>query len=76
MKYRAVYKCRLCGKVFTTQDGYFFTDDIKNDAKIDLFFDRMCIQVHGGDLPYEHHVCDNGDVGFGDLLGVRKVEEE
>lgn len=76
MKYRAVYKCRLCGKVFTTSNGYFFTDDIKNDAKIELFMARMCIQVHGNNLPYEHHVCDNGDVGFGDLLGLRKVSEE
>lgn len=74
MKYRAVYKCRLCGKEFTPPNGYF-TDDMTNEARISFFLGRMCQQYEGNNLPYEHHVCDNGDIGFADLLGVRKVKE-
>lgn len=70
MEYKTIYKCRLCGKEFTPLNGYS-----KNEAKIAIFIGRMCVQNKGNNLPYEHHVCDNGDIGFADLLGVRKVEE-
>lgn len=72
MKYKAVFKCRLCGKEFSSPNAYF-TDDMTNEAGIEFFIARMCIQYNGNNLPYGHHFCENGDIGFGDLLGVRKV---
>ena len=74
MAYKTIYKCRLCGKKFTPPNGYF-ADDMTNDARIQFFLGTMCQQNRGNNLPYEHHICDNGDIGFADLLGVRKVNE-
>lgn len=70
MTFKAVYKCRLCGKEFTEPNRYS-----KDEAKICSFLGKRCVQNKGGCLPYEYHICDSGDVGFGDLLGARKVLE-
>lgn len=72
MKYRAVYKCRLCGKEFSVLNSYFKDDMCASKV---IYLGRMCVQNEGNNLPYEHHVCDNGDIGFADLLGARKVLE-
>lgn len=72
MTYRVVCKCRLCDKEFTP-DGYS-ADNMTNDIPISVFLWRICSQDKTSGLPY-HHTCDNGDIGFGDLLGVRKVEK-
>lgn len=59
MKYRAVYKCRLCGKEF------YGDEYCKTKVR-----STQCIYL----LP-EIHNCETGDISFADFLGLRKVEE-
>lgn len=65
MKYITVCKCRLCGKEFYVDDDW--ATELEAAANI--------IESASGQTPFEIHYCDNGDVGFGDVLGARKVEE-
>lgn len=74
--YQAVYKCRLCGEIFETgkkrnmqvlqflqklgEQDFFRSDD--------FFGDEIKIGRCMG------HFCGNGDYGFADLQGFRKVD--
>lgn len=67
-EYRAIYKCRLCGGEFTK-----FVTEFSYDAN--LYIMPMCLQNQRNNLPFESHICPNGDIGFADFLGFRKVED-
>lgn len=67
-KYVNIYKCRLCGEIFSTR----LMDD---DSYIRTYLEKMCHQSDGERLPYAHHVCKNGDIGFADILGFKKLEK-
>lgn len=66
--YEAVYKCRLCGKEFKPQNPW---------ADNPTMADKETYKKTNGKikvLKFTVHFCENGEVGFGDLLGCRKVE--
>lgn len=66
-KFVNIYKCRLCGEIFSTR----VIDEV---SEVCFYLGRMCQQSKGEPTPYEHHVCENGDVGFADLMGFRKIK--
>lgn len=68
--YKAVYKCRCCGKVF---DSPMRTG--KNTAVNSIM--SMCVgsvfqNVRINDL----HLCENGNIGLADFIGWQKEEKE
>lgn len=69
MKYKVVCKCRMCGEEFqcreSDEDSAFFIQGTI------VFLPKS---MNGGVPPY--HICDNGDIGFGELIGCRKVDKE
>lgn len=65
-EYRAIYKCRLCGEEF---ERFSF----KYIAEAQTYMSNMCVQYGGNNFPYEHHFCKNGNIGFADFIGCRKV---
>ena len=67
MKYRAVYKCRFCGKEYEPDDYVYRTEWETANHMIERSLQSCLLEVH---------YCENGDVGFGDLIGLRKVSEE
>lgn len=67
MKYRAIFKCRLCGKEFEPKNPCAYNPTMA---------DKEIYEKANGEikiLKFTVHFCENGDIGFGDLLGVRKV---
>lgn len=72
MKYKLTYKCRLCGEEFQSH-GTFETFGMPIGELLELYA-KNCKKHDKGVPP--HHTCDNGDIGFGELIGCRKVEED
>ena len=69
MKYRAVYKCRLCGKEFVS--SCYWIDNMTIDD-----IDTYKIEKEEGKSPNViFHFCKEGEIGFADLIGGRKVNE-
>ena len=74
IEYRAIYKCRLCGKEFL--------DSLINGKEVDecskAFWKGKYIyrSVSGrNNIPKEKfHFCKDGSIGFADFLGFRKVD--
>lgn len=60
------YKCRNCEKVFTVD--YHITNISLDDFKSDSFMMRQS-------NPVEVHRCSKDEVGYGDILGWRIVED-
>lgn len=65
--YQAVYKCRLCGKMFLTDKEYKKGSAVRKMIRIDI------------NTPYsnrgnEIHYCTDGNIGFADFMGFKKVE--
>ena len=71
VEYRAVYKCRLCGKVF--ENGITGSGCVAGIA-IRLTTEDNFIQ--SGIYGHRHitHNCEDGSFGFADYQGFKKVE--
>lgn len=65
-RYKAMCKCRLCGKIFEI-------DDIDNEffAYVETF--EKTTSAYKNNEPYKVHECEDGSYGFADFIGVRKV---
>lgn len=73
-KYRASYKCRLCGEEF--EDAIMERDTAyMGTAALTVkthFKPKECaIGIHR----HNTHVCDDGSYGFADFIGFKKVED-
>lgn len=68
--YQAVYKCRLCGKVFQYDKTYKRNSALR---KIWSFNDN--IPYISNNMQYTVHDCQDGSIGLADFIGFRKVEE-
>lgn len=53
-KFRAIYKCRLCGEKF----------------ELPATGEEVLVEMDA-----ETHYCKDGDFGFADFLGFRKIED-
>lgn len=73
--YKAIYKCRLCGKAFMGE--VTGNETVARDAVIGVvtcgeFYPERCgIGLHR----YYPHWCDDGSFGMADFQGFRKEEE-
>lgn len=73
MEYKAIYKCRLCGKLFekeyvSTGKAVGITGRLVNEdsfAKGDVFGSRYAI-----------HNCKDYSCGFADFQGFKKIEKD
>ena len=76
--YRAIYKCRLCGKVFFNAG----TDckDTASKAAMYTVLESSGItpQFEFPDAPtqFDFHNCKDGGYGMSDFLGMKKVQEK
>lgn len=61
------YKCRNCEKIFTIE--YYMTNVPLDDFKSDSFMMRYGKEI-------EVHRCSKNEVGYGDILGWRIVEDD
>ncbi len=73
-EYKAIYKCRKCGKSF----GEAITGDERLARKTLIC---ACLETPSGEpmspTLYFPHSCDNGDLGVADFIGWEKeVKEE
>lgn len=68
-KFEVIYKCRMCGEEFSHEE-------INGDLQAQLYLGKMCVQFKGNNLPFEFHRCKDGDYGFCDLIGCRRVDED
>lgn len=75
-KYNAIYKCRLCGKIFSQK-----FDEMEEDNALHII---NCLILEEntqlGNQPYfghryDNHVCEDGSFGFCDFLGMKKCIE-
>lgn len=67
MKYRAVFKCRLCGEEYESNN--YWVDNMTTED-----IDSKEIGNEAGKSPNViFHFCENGNIGFADLIGGRKV---
>lgn len=71
-KYKAIYKCRLCGETFSFSCGGEFSED-KLVKKISLMGAMPIPFFWKWDNGREPHGCANGSVGVADLQGFEKV---
>lgn len=61
--YRSVWRCRLCGEVFTGDVTY-------TDREVDII---MPPPIKGYRVKHE---CFGGDIGVAEFIGVRKGDEK
>lgn len=73
VKWTVTYKCRLCGQQFG--DGGTDGDNTASNITVSVITDR---QFHEGNpvSRISRHYCDNGDIGFGDIVGLVKLDDE
>lgn len=73
-KYKALYRCRLCGKEF---DETIELKDCKIKAisfgKQILIVDDV-LNMNTFDIQNQHN-CEDGSIGFSDFLGLKKYIE-
>lgn len=69
MQFRAVYKCRLCGKELVS--SYYWIDNMTTDD----IETKKSEKEEGKSPNVILHYCKEGQIGFADLIGGRKVEE-
>lgn len=67
-EYKAIYKCRMCGEEYKSHHIFECIGEANS------YMRKMCIQLERYNLPFEHHVCKDGSLGFSDFIGIRKVE--
>lgn len=73
-EYRAIYKCRLCGEIFT--------DSLICEREVDMFMEKLetgkaiyrSISGRNDITIVNPHLCKNGDNGMSDFCGFKKVE--
>lgn len=75
-EYVAVYKCRLCGKVFGRKG------DEMEEGNASHIINRLISEENTqlGNNPffghrYDNHVCEDGSFGFADFQGFKKVDK-
>lgn len=75
--YYAMYKCRMCHKIFPTKKEssstasiyiYSLTHNPNNDDNDEIPKIPMSL--------YSNHICKDGNYGFADFVGFYKVAEE
>lgn len=68
--YNGIYKCRICGKIYTRCGTYNKDLVINNFIKLTT---RVTVQQEPGyaDL-YDMHSCENGSFGLADFQGYEK----
>ena len=74
--YKAIYKCRLCGKLY---DSGFRTGESVAVKTTHLMIAGLEYQPKhwGNELPRERvHYCDNDAMGISDFVGWQKEEEK
>ncbi len=71
-KYKALFKCRLCGKTFINSETS--NEIVALNAAIKAIFGKMSEPL----VPtlYDIHICDNGGIGIADFIGFRKDDEK
>ena len=73
--YKAVYKCRLCGKTFyeevTGSRNTAFHSVLGVAMNGKFYPEGCCIGSH----LFDCHSCDDGSCGLADFQGFRKEEE-
>lgn len=72
MKYRTIFKCRLCGEIY--EGGCTGSQSVAMQA-ITLACLGILSQPQAPTL-IEPYSCKNGDFGVADFQGFRKVEEK
>lgn len=69
-EYRAIYKCRLCGKIFA--NGKKRTENKSLNKIVNL---STVSPLFPHDKGYIPHGCKDGSIGLAEFLGFRKVDE-
>lgn len=65
--YKAIYKCQMCGGLFSTNKKY-----TKEHAE--TLINNICFLVPNHDVPCKVHCCkDNNTIGLGRLMGFQKI---
>lgn len=74
IEYRAIYKCRLCGKEFS--DSLINEKEVKKCAEAFWKGKSIYRSISGrNDIPKEKfHLCENDSMGLADFQGFRKVD--
>lgn len=72
-EYRAIYKCRLCGKEFVHCKTKEYT---AMSLTVALTVNDTTDHVRYDDILHRHllHNCADGSFGYADFYGFRKVE--
>lgn len=72
-EYQAIYKCRLCGEIFT--DSLISEEEDKCMEKLETGKPIYRSISGRNDISmFKPHLCKNGDNGMADFQGFRKVE--
>lgn len=69
-KYKAIYKCRLCGETFSCGGELAEDKAIKKISLMGAMPIPFFCKFDNGKMP---HGCKNGSIGIGDLQGFGKV---
>lgn len=69
-EYRAIFKCRLCGCIYT--GGIAGRTTAAASATCACLGDRLIPQAPRMN---EIHYCENGDIGIADFQGFKQMEE-
>lgn len=77
-EYRAIYKCRLCGKEFEgisfcekdNSPFYAVASFVMGNDSFEMRYKKPAKIIHKA----EKHDCKDGSIGLADFIGFRKVE--
>lgn len=74
-EYRAIYKCRLCGKNF--DDGTVNKQQLASNGTVAIAVNGNADNAmkESALFRYSVHCCDDGSFGFSDFQGFKKVEK-
>lgn len=75
MKYKAVYKCRLCGKKFGETIGLKNSKIKAMSFGKQIFIVDNCLNANAFDIRNQHD-CEDGSIGFADFQGIVKINED
>ena len=72
MKYKAIYRCRLCKEIF----GHVCTTSEKSALKAvsNACTPKVSALIYAPEL-HMHHRCADGSFGIADFYGIKKEED-
>ena len=71
MTYKAMFKCRLCGEVFTS-GAVTGNKGLAVQAIVDMDLNRHTVIQAPHSI--QTHFCENGDIGYADFIGWKVGE--